>query len=326
MALFKSKPEITQETVDKAAIPAGRWRFVTDAEHADAVAALAEIVGKKTAAMPSWQRRLGVRTDGTEGFALAIEIPLIGIRGERYFGSAIPPKFSTVAYALSVGVAILQSSLNPEIELADRRAQHAEFLAEQDRKRAAEAEALRKHHADRAAAEQERATCRAGDWGLLARLERFATRLALAVESRDPALAADLRSIVAQSLTEEGDGPETWPKTPAWFAGLGLETLSPDRRQDLQNGAADERMDAILRTVPPDKLPSLKLLHGSEKSALVRGWLALRHAILRERDRDGRAASAKAAAEPGEREAAKVRARVQAERAAQDAKLRRAEL
>jgi hypothetical protein len=268
----KQKIDFTMREIEAQAIQLGRFRPITDDETPAAVAALTELVGKKPANSPTWLRRLGALIDGS-GFTVNVEVCNEAIVGLAWHPSPnCPPEFLVRALPLQFGVAVLQSKSSPEIELADRRRRYGEFQQKEDAKRLAEQEKLRKFHADREAENKLRSDCRAGDWSLLNALERLVARLAVVVESRDSALASDLRKLVADSLAGNDDTAESWPHTPKWFAGLGLENLSPERRQDLTLASQGEREIRQIEQIPPGKRPALQAMTGNDRSAMLQHW------------------------------------------------------
>ena len=268
MALFKkdkdSKP--TPPTameihlaVEKHVLPLATWRPIVDAEHDAAVAALAKITDKKTAAQPSMQRRLGILRDGS-AYVLALEIVSEEIIGQPWHPSpAGPPQFIVCGFLLPVGVELLQGPLNPEAELNDRRQRYDQYLKGEAAKAAAQAKASADQQASQAREAEERGRFRADDWRLLNEVQRLAVRLALALEPRD----AELAGI--------DDSVESWPRA-NWFAGLGLEGLSAERRQNLALQAVGERENALLEQIPRDRLPSLRLMAGGDRAAVIAHW------------------------------------------------------
>jgi hypothetical protein len=171
---------------------------------------------------------------------------------------------------MPIAIEMLKSPLNPELELADRRKKQAAYNAQQAKQRAADAASLAAKHQERAKLEQEARDWRASDWLMLNGLQRFAARLALAVESRDSKLAADLRGIVAQSLA--GDEPEAFPRG-HWFAGIGIDSLPQERRQDLVRAAQGEREAQAIEEIPRDKLSALKAMNGTDNRAgIITHW------------------------------------------------------
>ncbi|MGC9986685.1 MAG: hypothetical protein ABSF35_24095 [Polyangia bacterium] len=264
--------------VEKHVLMQSTWRQVTDEELPAALAALTEIIGKKTAAQPSMQRRLGIMRDGS-AYVLALEIPADAIIGQPWHPSPNgPPQFTVCGFPIAKGVELLAGPLNPEAELTDRRQRYDQYLKGETAKRAAEAKAIADTQAQRLNEEVERQKCHAGEWALLNSLERFACRLALAVESRDAGLAADLRKLVADRLAGTDDDAEAWPRNPAWASGLGLEALSAERRQDLAMMAQGERENATMETIPRDRLPSLKVMTGNSRTGIIAQWRAFTRA------------------------------------------------
>ena len=264
-------PEINVESIRAAFIPPAAWRPVRGDEEIDAaLAALAEIVGKKESVKPSWAQRLGVRVDGS-GFVLAIDVARPVLQPVWHVSpDGNEPAVVVAGYPLAFAVALLESSLNPELELADRRKKQAAFNEQQAKKRAAEAAALEAKRRENAREAQALVDFKADAWPMLNSLQRLGARLALAVEARDKVLAADLRGIVAQSLV--GDDPEAFPRG-NWFKDLGLDGLSPQRRQDLVRAAQGEREIAAIETIPRDKLGSLRLMNGAEnRSGILLHW------------------------------------------------------
>jgi hypothetical protein len=279
--LFKTKDkkptsmEIKQ-AVEANVISQSRWRPIADLELDGALAELSKHVAKKEASKPSWARRLGIMLDGS-GYVLTVEVCNDAIIGAPWFPARnCPPQCIVAGFPLAYGVELLGSPLSPEIELNDRRRRFEDFQKKEDEKRAAEAEKLRKFHADRESEYKIRTDCRAGDWALLNSLQRFAVRLAVTVEPRDAALAGDLRKLVSDSLSGADDDTESWPRSPSWFTGLGLDELSPERRQDLQIGVQAEREVTAWEQVPPGKKPALQALSGGDRSAGLAHWRQIR--------------------------------------------------
>jgi len=273
-------PEINVESIRAAFIPPTAWRTVRgDSEIDAALAALAEIVGTKEASRPQWARRLGVRCDGA-GHVLGIDVATPVLQPVWHVSpDGNEPVFHVAGYPLAFAVALLESSLNPELELAERRKKQGEYNAQQAKKRAAEASADEARRQANAREAQARADFKADSWPMLNGLQRFAARLALAVESRgDSKLASDLRGIVAQSLV--GDDDEAFPRG-TWFQALGLDALSQERRQDLARVAQGERENAALEAIPRDKLPALKAMNGSDNRAgIILHWRRILRANL----------------------------------------------
>jgi hypothetical protein len=245
------------------------WRTLEDSQLDAGIAALIVAgVPKKDAVKPSWTRRLGISKGGA--FVVSIE-SFITPLGGRYHADEGAPQFITIGLPLAFAVELLASTFSPEIELAARRKRFDEYQKAQAEKRAAEAKKIADANAQRDAENKLRSDCRAGDWALLNSLERFAIRLSLAVEQRDAELAGDLRAIVAHSLSGNDDNAESWPRA-KWFAGLGLENLSPERRQDLTLASQGEREIRQIEQIPPGKRPALQAMTGNDRSAMLQHW------------------------------------------------------
>ena len=104
----------------KLLIPTGHWRFVTDAEHGPAIAALAKVVGAREAKFPSLQRRLAVRADGSE-FLLTFNDCLHRDPNNISWDVGSPPTQSfPTALPIAEAVELLNSEASPEKELARR--------------------------------------------------------------------------------------------------------------------------------------------------------------------------------------------------------------
>jgi hypothetical protein len=254
-----------------AAVPAGLWRLVTDEEHPQAIAALTKLIGRE-AKLPSWQRRLGTMSDG-KGWILAIDAlsPL-------YASPAPSAKVTTIRIGLplAIGVEVLQSANSPEAEATRRQKAHEEHLKAEaeakriaDEKAAAEVARTRKEREDRA-------NFRADDWAAATPLERFCGLLALAVEKRDPKLAADVRAACAgaQNATD-------FPKA-AWFEGIGVvERLQPAKDAEALKRAT-WRAEQLIMTIPTDRLALLEVKHGKENVlAIVEEWERIRGSVPR---------------------------------------------
>jgi hypothetical protein len=275
MALFtkdkKPNAQEVQNTINAHVIMQGRWRRLGDDELPEGLRALAAATSKKEANSPALARRLAILVDRSQ-YLLTIDLPLTDIIGAVWHAGPLAPQFVVAAFPIAIALEILRADWNPERELADRRRRHQQYLDGERSKADAQTKDIADKQAAQAKEEQERAIFHAGDWRLLNGLERFAVRLALAVEGRDAALAADLRALVAQSLAGADDDVEAWPKNPGWFAGLGLEALSAERRQALALEVVGERENRQLEQIPRDRLPSLKLMAGNDRAAILSHW------------------------------------------------------
>lgn len=264
----------TPAAIESKIVMLTNWRAVTDDEVDGAIAELVKAgVPKKEAVKPSWTRRLGVLKDGS-AFVVTIELYCNDVSGRYFPDQHGVPAYAVVALPLQFAVDLLASDnhANPELELADRRKRFDSFQKAQAEKRAAEAKKLADANAQRDAENQLRSSCRADQWALLNSLERFAVRLSLAIENRDAELAGDLRAIVAHSLAGNDGDAGSWPRTPSWFNGLGLENLSDERRQELSLSSQGEREIRQLEQIPPGKKPALAAMAGNDRAAMLAHW------------------------------------------------------
>jgi len=233
------------------ALPRERWREPTNDEAAAGLQVLGKLVGKAEAASPTWVRRLAVTADGKAW--------LLMVNGSMVNQWPLPPFGWPAALPMGEAVELLQSDRNPELELerqlAQARKQQDEAAERTRRTRArqqAEAEA-------RARLEQERRDFRAAEWTLLVGWQRFACRLALAVEGAIPELARAIRAAVAAELVP--DKADSFPRG-VWFEGLGVEGLDEGQREAAGRLAQGERDAWTVATVPADKLTALEFLRG----------------------------------------------------------------
>ena len=235
----------------KLLIPTGHWRFVTDAEHGPAIAALAKVVGAREAKFPSLQRRLAVRADGSE-FLLTFNDCLHRDPNNISWDVGSPPTQSfPTALPIAEAVELLNSEASPEKELARRVALADARTAKENERRRIESEKLRAESAAHARAEQERADFRADSWAKLSPLQQSLARLALAVAERDPKFAEAIRAAA------DAD-PSDFPRA-QWWAGM-------PRFLEAQ------RVDAVLATIPSETRTLLKIQHGPLPAAIVKGW------------------------------------------------------
>lgn len=235
------------------AVPNTRSRAPTDDEIAAGQQELAKVIGKKDAALPSWTRRLVLAADGT--WLLKVD----GITGVWPSpGCGFP-----IALSIPDAVELLRSAQNPEIALEharQARAKEAADEAERQRQRKAE---LARARAAKEKLERERADFKADEWAMLNSFQRLGVRLALAVENRDPELAADIRAAVAASLATDdvGDFPRA-----TWHTGLGLDKLTKTQQQAALMVAEAERDEHIVATVPSADRAHLRLMRGAHNS------------------------------------------------------------
>jgi hypothetical protein len=200
------------------------FRFVTEKELPAATESLGDLIGHTAAAQQFWQRRLCV-VDGV--FGLMLQTPTLMIRQSDVFYEIAPEteggalaawlRVLPLAFPLAEGVALLQGEANPEAEIERRR-----LIVEKRNATRAEIAAKRQRASDQAAeANRESTDFRQADWErTLTELGRFGTALAKLVEQRDPALARDLRELVANgSQSRDGRTPSTalrFPRLKWW--------------------------------------------------------------------------------------------------------------
>jgi hypothetical protein len=168
------------------------------------IEALAGFIGPEAAALPSWARRVALDA-GTGELLLLLDVPQLWVSpgsGEALVapeGQKLASWLASqqLAFPVDRAVALLAGSESPEAELVRRREVvrvrdeiRAAHQAEKDRK----AEAERK---EREEAEERTKRYREPAWAALTPEQRLALSMSLAIEARDPALAADLRSVAA---------------------------------------------------------------------------------------------------------------------------------
>jgi len=201
------------------------FRFVTEKELPAATESLGDLIGHTAAAQQFWQRRLCV-VDGV--FGLMLQTPTLMIRQSDVFYEIAPEteggalaawlRVLPLAFPLAEGVALLQGEGSPEAEIERRR-----LIVEKRNATRAEIAAKRKRASDQAAeANRESTDFRQADWErTLTELGRFGTALAHLVNQRDPALARDLRGLVANgSQSKDGRMPSSLLRFPRlnWWA------------------------------------------------------------------------------------------------------------
>jgi hypothetical protein len=251
--MTKKDETIDVQAILRTAIQVGFWRFVNDSEHAAAVAALAKIVGRE-AKLPTWQRRLAVAADGSQ-FLLVVDSCLQKhsscINWDPLASEALRP--IPCALPIEAAVKLLQSPQSPELELQQRLAAAHKREAERAAREAAEAEKFRLKTEAEVKERREQEACRATEWERLTPMERFAARLAVLVESRDKDLAADIRSAL-----DTADVASDFPRAQWW---TGLDGLM-----------AAKHAQAVVASIPTEKLALLRLMHGNDTARLARAW------------------------------------------------------
>jgi hypothetical protein len=187
--------------------PVTNFTRPSDAAMPACVKVLAGVIGAETAALPSIQRRICL--DGATGeLLLLLDVPLQwhSPGSGEYLVAPEPGSkldawlaFAPLAFPVETAVELLRGGASPELELSRRRQIlktrdeiRAAYQAEKD----AKAEAERK---EREEAEARKTKWREPAWDKLLPEQRLALSLSLAIEARDPALAADLRQLAALS-------------------------------------------------------------------------------------------------------------------------------
>jgi hypothetical protein len=294
--------EISRETLKAAAVPATKWRPVTDAESGEAIEALSALVGKK-ARQPSMVRRLGRLKDGG-AFVLAIDVPTACFP-QNWVPYEGAPGSHAVAFPMETAVAILNSDVNPEAQLQAMQERFDVYLKEQEQKAADEQKRATEIRRDKDKAEAEARTCRASDWGLLSGWQRGFALLALTVAKRDPVLADEIRAILGMNLS---GSDAAFPRSPEWFSGLNLDTLDGATRAGLAGTAQSEKDAAVLASCPPQTLGQIRLMVGGDDHACAQQWRLISESRRRE-------AESQVRAEAGEQARVATRDQVAADRA-----------
>lgn len=96
------------------------------------------------------------------------------------------------------------------------------------------------------------------DWKLLTGCQRILVRVALAIESDSPDLAAAIRTAIAAELAGDEAPPDG-----AWAESLRIEALSERRRAELSGLAQVERDEATLSVLHPQRIRALGLRTGT---------------------------------------------------------------
>jgi hypothetical protein len=251
-----AKNEVNAQELLKQAVPTGHWRYILDNEHPAAIEALKAVLGRE-AKLPSWQRRLAVTADGAT-FLIVIDdcrwrhpSSIAGWNELDVLNTTGLP----TALPIEAAVQLLNSDQSPEKELQRRRALAAERDLKVAERARIEAEKARAEVAEVNRERQARLDNRADIWEKLNPLQQFGARLALAVEKRDPKLAADIRTSVDAS-------PSDFPLG-QWWTGL-------DRTMEAI------RVAAVYEIIPIETRTLLKLQHGPYPAKIVAAWEAMR--------------------------------------------------
>ena len=181
-----------------AVLARGQYRECTDAELKAGLVELEKLIGPKLSKAPGWLRRL-VFVKSTKNIGCIVTHVRVAMNPDAPWRDPDDLHPIPIGLPLAQAVALLASEKNPEVELQRRQRLVDEFDAGQEAKQkanmerqAAEAEATRR-------AAKERSDFKADDWEKkLTDPIRFVLKLAVLVEKRDPALAADVRSLIAE--------------------------------------------------------------------------------------------------------------------------------
>ncbi len=279
-----AKRFLVDEAIMKAATPAGRWRLCTDAEIAEALPALAKLIGKESK-LPSWQRRLGVLLDKPGEWVLSIEA--LGPSWVEWLPH-YPTAAITIAVPLAVGVSILMSPNSPEVEFKRRRDLHEAYRNAESEKARIAAAKRDAEIAETQRKDNERQQFRAAAWEQLSALERCAARLALLVGERDPQLATDIRAAIAGA----GD-TKNFPRTVWWKNMEGATGLQAAAAKEEQQAtfARRQRAEGILSHIPAKTRWILEVQHGQDNvEAQLAAWEQLQAQQAKADKQNGRAA------------------------------------
>ncbi len=181
-----------------AEVARSMWRLPTDEETKAGLAELEKLIGPKLAKAPGWLRRICILKDSGSVGAIVnhVRAAMNPAAPWRDLDDVVP---IPIALPLAQAVSLLANASNPEIELARRvrlcDEQEARTKAKQEENRARQAAEA----AENRRAAKERSDFKADTWEkTLTDPIRFALKLAVLVEKRDPPLAADVRSLVAE--------------------------------------------------------------------------------------------------------------------------------
>jgi hypothetical protein len=260
------------------AVKNGFWRYPLDHELPALVDALAKLVGRE-AKIVSWQRRLACTSDGTS--------PLIIVNAPARVTSPncddhIQPwrdpqnlAVTQLVLPISDAVELLASPHNPELEI-ERRAKLCQAHAEDEQRKAktrAEANAAREKA--EAAAAKERLDYKADLWERMDPLQQCFLRLAVAVEGKDKALAASIRSVVNTSIQEAVAGtPPDFPRA-TWDAGLSWPAPPRGNRPARSSFSFASAAD-ICAQIPAERMKFFRIVHGLGPVAdakIARQWM-----------------------------------------------------
>ncbi len=265
MKIFgKAAPAVDISEILATAIGPAGFRDLQDSEVEGASKALAKALGKT--APVALIRRLVVSSDGQR--------PLLKLHGcWPTWGEPRP-----MAFPFKEGLEVLASPSNPENEVARRREQEQKWADAEKARNDAHLAASQAEMETRRQLSQARQDNHADWWALMAGWQRFAARLALAVEPHNAGLAEALRATVAQTLA---GGEDDFPRAP-WWKGMGFESLPEERRRGLGYAATVENAQLLVGEIPAHRLHSFELMHGRLPEVTVLGiaeqWKGIRKA------------------------------------------------
>ena len=180
----------------------GKYRAPTREEFAVGIAELGKLIGAAEATAPDWTRRLALSEDGATWLLMIEEAAAPTAPHLVPWADPIQLRAFPTAYPLAEAVAILQGPHNPEAILADRRARTKAHEAEVEAARVAEVEAKKAEQAAKEQLAKEHKAFNGAAWDRLTDSQKICYSLALKVETRDPALAADIREIGAHRVLD----------------------------------------------------------------------------------------------------------------------------
>jgi hypothetical protein len=181
-----------------AVLARGQYRECSDSELKAGLVELEKLIGPKLAKAPGWLRRL-VFVKSTKNIGCVVTHVRQAMYPDAPWVDSDDTHPVPLALPLASAVALLASEKNPEIEWQRRQRLCDEFDAAQAAKQKANRARQEAEAAENRRANKERADFKADAWEkTLTDPIRFVLKLAVLVEKRDPALAADVRSLVAE--------------------------------------------------------------------------------------------------------------------------------
>jgi len=236
-----------------------QWRRIADSELPEAIAELSKHVTKKEASSPAMVRRLARRLDGAFLLTLNVPPPTLSVWNPRDGAGSV-----TMAFRIPDALALLKrADGGPEAELVRRREAVAKFQAKEAEKRRAAKAQEEASKAEKAKRLDEEKRFHAAAWAGLPAHARALLRFALAIEKLDVETAADARLAVAASL--RADDAADFPKAP-WWEGIDLTAVPKVLTE------AEQHQQAVLATIPHDKMILLKVLCGDNPAAIAKRW------------------------------------------------------